>query len=120
MIDLSEVKIFVTKDGEKITYEDLLREVYENNQDTKQSIRDLVDQMVSLIKHPSDAMMVMAHVTMMLDTKVKNDDLLVKLASILSRLIQQKTEKASGGDWEISDEEKRQLLQEAESVLDKK
>lgn len=116
MIDFSGVGIFKTKDGRQVTYEDLLRDVYENNAETRESIKTLVGELTNLIKTPSDAMMVMAHVTMMIDTRVKNDDLLVKIASILSRMIQKQTGK-SDDDWGISEDEKRQLLQEAESVL---
>lgn len=120
MIDFSDVKLFTTRDGRKISYEDLLRDVYENNADTKESIKSLVDELTKLIKTPADAMMVMAHVSTMIETKVKNDDLLVKIASIISRMIQRNSGKSDSPEWEISEEEKRQLLTEVETVLSKR
>lgn len=120
MIDFSEVKLFKTSNGRSVTYEDLLRDVYEHSEETRDSIKTLVGQMSSLIKSPSDAVMLMAHVTVMIESRVKNDDLLVKVASILSRLIQKNLDKNDGPDWELSEEDRRQLLQEAESLLDKR
>lgn len=119
MIEFSDVKLFTTKNGKTVSYEDLLRDVYENSEETRESIRKLVEQLTGMMSSPSDAMMIMAHITMMIESRVKNDDLLVKIASILSRLIQKNTGKSEGPDWQISEEERRQLMREVEEVLDR-
>jgi hypothetical protein len=120
MIDFSEFGLFKTSDGRKITYEDLLSDIYENTEEDRQSIKILVDQMTSLISSPSDAVALMEHITNLLDARVKNSDILVKVASIVSRIIQRgMTSTDSTADWEISEEEKKQLLSEAESLLDR-
>lgn len=121
MIDFSEIGLFKTKSGKKITYEDLLSDIYENSAESREAMRLLIEQMTSLISSPSDAVVLMEHITNLLDARVKNDDLLVKVASIVSRIIQRgmsSVEKTS--EWEISDEEKKQLLAEAENLLNNK
>lgn len=119
-VDFSEVNLFTTKDGRKVTYDSLLSDIYENSEDTRATMHTLVEQMTSLISSPADAVVLMEHITQLLETRVKNDDLLVKIASIISRIIQRGMDsKESGdGDW-ITDEEKRQLLQEVEVRIDK-
>ena len=38
MIDFSEIGLF-EKDGKKVTYEDLLRDIYQNAEDTRETMR---------------------------------------------------------------------------------
>ena len=47
---------------------------------------------------------------------IKNDEALVKIATILQRIFQ--SESGSGDDFAISEEEKAQDLKQAESILD--
>lgn len=117
-IDFSTIGLFTTKDGRKITYQDLLSDIYENAEESRETMRTLVEQMASLIHSPKDAVMLMEHIAMLMDTRVKNDDLLVKVAAIVARIIQRSLEtKAESPDWEISDAEKKQLLQEANELM---
>lgn len=119
MIDFSEIKVFKTSDGRVVSYEDLLRDVYENADETRRSIRLLVDQMTLLIKTPADAMMIMAHVTQMIETRVKNDDLIIKIASIIGRVVQKGMSTKDSPEWEISEDERKQLMAEVDEVLSK-
>ncbi len=119
MIDFSEIGLFTTKDGKKVTYEDLLRDVYENSDESRKAMRALMEQLTSLIDSPQAAMELMEHITNLLDARVKNDDILVKIASILSRIIQKgMVTEDNKEDWEITEEEKKQLLLEAENMMD--
>lgn len=119
MIDFSEIKVFKTKKGKYVTYEDILRDIYNNSSETRDTISTLVDTLTGMISSPQDAILVMEAVTEMLQARVKNDDLLVKVASIVARIAsKQVTDKSGGSDWEITDEEKKQLLQEATAVIE--
>lgn len=121
-IDFSEFDLFTTRDGRKINYEDLLCDIYENAEESRAALRTMVEQMVSLINSPQEAVALMEHITTLMDTRVKNDDILVKLAAMLSRVIQRSMEgKEEGGtsEW-LTDAEKKQLLQEAEEALNKR
>ena len=122
MIEFSEIMLFTTKDGRKITYEQLLSDIYDNSTESRETMRTLIDQMASLIQCPADAVLLMEHIAMLMDTRVKNDDLLVKVASIVSRIVQRSMDTNNKGDsdWEIPEEEKKQLLAEAKEVVEKR
>ena len=122
MIEFSEIMLFTTKDGRKITYEQLLSDIYDNSTESRETMRTLIDQMASLIQSPADAVLLMEHIAMLMDTRVKNDDLLVKVASIVSRIVQRSMDTNNKGDsdWEIPEEEKKQLLAEAKEVVEKR
>ena len=120
MIDFSEVGLFKTSDGRMITYERLLSDIYENTEEDRDSIKVLVEQLTGLITSPSDAVALMEHISSLMDARVKNSDLLVKVASIVSRIVQRgMTANESTSDFEITEEEKKQLLAEAETILDR-
>ena len=119
-VDFSEIGLFTTKDGRKITYEGLLSDIYENSEESRNTMKVLVSQLSELIESPADAVVLMEHITSLMDARVKNDDILVKVASILARIIQRGMSSTdTAADWEISEEEKKQLLAEAEGILDK-
>lgn len=118
MVDFSEVGLFKTKDGRKVTYETLLQDIYENSEESRETLRTLVEQLSSLMTRPSDALQLMEHIVGLMDTQVKNDDILVKVANIVARIIQRgMTSVEASSEWEITEDEKRRLLDEAEKVL---
>ena len=54
-----------------------------------------------------------------LEISVKNDDALVKLAAVVQRLVSASMKESEDGEFGLSDEERRQLLDEAESEVKK-
>jgi hypothetical protein len=111
-VNFSQVDLFTTRDGRKITYEQLLGDIYENSEESRESMRTLLDQMTSLISSPAEAVMLMQHITTLLEARIKNDDLLVKVASIVSRIVQKSLDSKGDDDGFllISEEERKQLL----------
>lgn len=117
-IDFSEYGLFKRSNGTQVTYEDLLADIYENADDDRKTIQVLVEQLSELISSPSDAVVLMEHITGLLDARVKNSDLLVKVASIVSRMILKNVTEAGSDDggFIISEEEKKQLLDMGEAA----
>lgn len=117
-IDFSEYGLFKRSNGTQVTYEDLLADIYENADDDRKTIQVLVEQLSGLISSPSDAVVLMEHITGLLDARVKNSDLLVKVASIVSRMILKNVTEAGSDDggFIISEEEKKQLLDMGEAA----
>lgn len=109
---MNEVEIFNKK-----SFKDLIQDIYENSSEKKDQIQSLISQLVSLIKRTEDVVLIGPVVKDLLDVSVKNDDQLVKLASVLQRLMG----KATTEDAELLSEfEKQQLiesLQEATNEL---
>jgi hypothetical protein len=69
----------------------------------------------SKIKHNGDVALIGPIIKDLIDTSVKNDDHLVKLATIAQRIMLANN-KSSGDDGFLSDEEKAQLLKDLEEA----
>jgi hypothetical protein len=99
------------------TFSDILSDVYTNSKNKEQQITRLVDQLKGLIKNINDAALIVPLIKEYLEVSVKNDEQLVKLAAIVQRLIIS-AGKSSTEEFGLSEEEKKQLLQEAQDLLD--
>jgi hypothetical protein len=98
------------------SFADLMHDVYHNSKKKDRQINQLISQLQPLIKNASDATIIVPLIKEYLDVAVKNDDHLVKLTAIVQRYIST-TQTISGADSLLSDEEKQQLINIAQSVL---
>jgi hypothetical protein len=85
---------FEIYDGKK--YSDLLKDIVKNHKSKQSQIKVLTDQLVDMVSEPGDAVMVVPLIKGYLDSDIKNDESLVKLAQILQKA-NQTTEGADGG-----------------------
>jgi hypothetical protein len=99
------------------TFSDILSDIYQNSKNKENQITRLVDQLKGLIKNINDAGMLVPLIKEYLEVAVKNDEQLVKLAAIVQRLIIS-AGKGSGEEFGLSEDEKQQLLREAQDLLD--
>jgi hypothetical protein len=73
-----------------------------------------------MINNISDATIAVPLIKDYLDISIKNDDHLLKMASVLQRLISNKSKGSSGGDMLLlSEDEKMQLMELAEVEVKK-
>jgi len=89
-------------------FSDLLKEIHTNSKKKDKQINSLIAQLHPLIKNISDATILVPLIKDYLDVGIKNDDMLVKMASIVQRAMNRS--ESEGGDFNLSDEEKKQLL----------
>ena len=99
------------------TFSDLLRDVYQNTKKKETQINGLIDQLKGLIRNITDASMMVPLIKEYLEISVKNDDNLVRLTGIVQRLLVV-SDKGKTDELGLSDDERRQLLNEAQSILD--
>lgn len=119
-IDFKDIELFEDKNGRKISYDTLLKDIYENSAETKESVREVIEKMADLANSPADAVSMLEGLAKLLDARVKNDDLLVKVANIVGRIIQKKMGNISESPDElISAEEIEQIVASANEMLDK-
>jgi hypothetical protein len=104
--------IFTDRKGNEIAYEDLLKDIYNHSEDTRSDIQALIKQLSSLIGGPAEAVALMSHVTEMLNARIRNDDLLVKVAAIIARGRNAAKSSDNGETYVIPEEERTQLLNE--------
>lgn len=100
------------------SFSDLLRDVYNNTKKKETQINGLIDQLKTLIRNVTDASMMVPMIKEYLEVSVKNDDNLVRLTAIVQRLIVS-NDKGNKDEFALSDQEKAQLLSEAQDLLDK-
>jgi hypothetical protein len=95
----------------------LFKDIYENSKRNKTQIEILVKEVGGFIKDGDMAVQLIPMIREYLDINVKNDELLVKLASIVQRLIQAENKSTSSDDFSLSDSEKAQLLSSLDETV---
>tara|TARA_B100000131_G_scaffold193770_1_gene186262 strand:- start:155 stop:541 length:387 start_codon:yes stop_codon:yes gene_type:complete len=91
------------------TFEDLTKDIYKNASDKKKQIDLLISEVHGFIQTIDDVVLVAPIIKEYMDVGVKNDEHLVKLASVIQRIMS----KSSSGDDEsflLSDSEKEDLI----------
>ena len=91
------------------TFQDLTKDIYENTTKRKVQIDLLISEIHGFITTIDDVVMVAPIIKEYMDTAVRNDEHLVKLAGVLQRIIS----KSSGESDEsmlLSDTEKEELM----------
>ena len=94
----------------------LFKDIYDNQQNKKQRISELIAEMKKVIRHAGDMAVIGPIIKDLVDTSVKNDDALIKMAAIAQRIIGAQ-HKAEGDSGFLSDEEKEQLLKQLEETV---
>ena len=91
------------------TFEDLTKDIYDNQKNKKLQLDLLIQEIHGMIKTLDDAVLVAPLIKELFDVAVKNDEHLVKLAGVIQRIIA----KSSGTDEEsflLSEIEKEDLI----------
>ena len=101
-------------DGKNLS--SLFRDIYENQQNKKKNISDLIESLRKLIKNVGEATVIAPIIKDLIEVSVKNDDHLIKLATIAQRLAAAEA-KGIGEDGWLSESEKAQLLNEMEDTI---
>ena len=108
----NDIKIF----GDK-NFSDLSKEIYENNKLKKTQIDLLIQEVHGYIQGIEDIAIVGPIIKELMDVGIKNDDNLVKLATLYQRIMSKQTVDESGVSL-LSDEEKEQLMASLEDVAE--
>ncbi len=108
----NDIKIF----GDK-NFSDLSQEIYENNKLKKTQIDLLIQEVHGYIQGIEDIAIVGPIIKELMDVGIKNDDNLVKLATLYQRIMSKQTIDESGVSL-LSEEEKEQLMASLEDVAE--
>ena len=95
----------------------LFKDIYSNSKRNKTQLEILVKEVSGFIKDGDMAVQLIPMIKEYLDINVKNDELLVKLASIVQRLIQAENKSTSSDEFSLSDGEKAQLLSSLDETV---
>jgi hypothetical protein len=97
----------------KKKFSDLLEEIYNNQKRREAQVSALISELKPMVSDIGDATLIVPLIKEYLEIGVKNDDALIKMATLVQRALNNTTEDGGLG---ISEEEKAQLLDEIEKI----
>ena len=100
----------------KKKFSDLLEEIYTNQKRREAQVTALISELKPMVSDIGDATLIVPLIKEYMEIGVKNDDALIKMATLVQRALNSSSEDGSLG---ISDEEKAQLLEEMEKLQSK-
>jgi hypothetical protein len=92
-------------------FSDILEEIYTNQKKKDKQISALIAELKPLVQEIGDATLIVPLIKEYLEISVKNDEQLIKMATIIQRMVNNASSNSDGG-FGISEEEKAQLLAE--------
>ena len=95
----------------KKKFSDILEEIYTNQQKKDRQISILISELKPLVQEIGDATLIVPLIKEYLEISVKNDEQLIKMATIIQRIMNNSVG-PNDGSFGISEEEKQQLLAE--------
>ena len=98
------------------TLSDVFKDIYDNSKTNKTQLEVLMKEVVGFIKDGDTAVQIIPMLKEYLEINVKNDEQLVKLATIVQRITAAENRVSDSGDeFGLSESEKQQLMDAIES-----
>ena len=96
----------------------LFKDIYDNSKHNKTQLELLVKELAGFIKDGDMAIQIVPMIKEYLEINVKNDEQLIKLATVVQRLIAAEQKGSSSeSEFGLSDREKEQLLKSIDDVV---
>ena len=95
-------------------FSDILEEIYNNQKRKEAQVTALISELKPLVQEIGDATLIVPLIKEYMEIGVKNDEQLIKMATIIQRVINNST--TDDGNFGISEEEKKQLLEEMDKL----
>ena len=100
----------------KKKFSDLLGEIYDNQKKKENQISALISELKPMGQEIGDATLIVPLIKEYLEIGVKNDEQLIKLATIIQRIQQASASADASNPFIISEEEKSQLLESIDKI----
>ena len=97
----------------KKTFSDILEEIYKNQKRREGQVTALISELKPLVNEIGDATLIIPLIKEYMEIGVKNDEQLIKMATIIQRAVQNTSEDGTLG---ITEEEKDALMAEMEKL----
>jgi len=101
------------------SFSDIMADIYNNSKKKDRQLKLLIAQLEPLVKNINDATVVVPLIKEYMEVSVRNDEQIVKLAAIVQRMMKDVNSDEMGGGLGLSEEEKKQLLENAKAIDDK-
>ena len=96
------------------TLSDLFGEIYDNSKETKGQVKGLIGELKPLIENIGDATLIVPMIKEYMEIGVKNDEHLIKLATVIQRIETAQAKGDGAGEFDFSD--LQDLLEEQEAI----
>lgn len=113
-MDILDSNIF----GDK-KLKDIFHEIYSNQKKKEKQISSLIEELKPLVENIGDATLIVPLLAEYLEIGVKNDEQLIKMATIIQRCLNSNSSNNNDGNFGLSETEKNQLLNEIKDLTDK-
>lgn len=100
----------------KKKFSHLLSEIYNNQKKRKETIFLLIQDLKPLINDIGDATLLVPLIAQYLDLDVKNDEQLIKMATIIQRVVTSNNIEGGGEYGGISEKEREELLKSIDEI----
>jgi hypothetical protein len=98
------------------TLSDVFKDIYDNSKTNKTQLEVLMKEVVGFIKDGDTAVQIIPMLKEYLEINVKNDEQLVKLATVVQRIMAaEKRVSDSGDEFGLTENEKQQLMDAIEN-----
>ena len=97
----------------KKKFSDILNEIYNNQKKKEDQISGLISELKPLVQDIGDATLIVPLIKEYLEIGVRNDEQLIKMATIVQRALNNSTSEDALG---ITEEEKNQLMEELDKL----
>ena len=87
----------------------LFKDIYDNQQNKKERISELIAEMRKIIRHAGDMAVIGPILKDLIDSSIRNDESLIKMSAI--------AQKSEGDSGFLSDIEKEQLLKQLDETI---
>jgi hypothetical protein len=108
----NEYEIFEGK-----TLSSLFKDIYKNSEYNRKQLDVLTKEIVGFIKDGDTAVQIVPMIKEYLEINVKNDEMLVKMAGIVQRIIASEQKIGSENEFGLTDTEKEQLIKGIDDVV---
>jgi hypothetical protein len=95
-------------------FSDILEEIYNNQKKKEAQVTALISELKPLVQEIGDATLIVPLIKEYMEIGVKNDEQLIKMATIIQRVIN--SSQNDDGNFGISEEEKAQLMAEMDKL----
>lgn len=92
------------------TYSDLIKDVVKNHKNKQTQIKTLINQLTEMVSEPGDAVVVVPLIKGYLDSDIKNDEALIKVAQITQKIIA-----PTGGDSGFNEKDLEMLFNDLQA-----
>jgi hypothetical protein len=111
MNELLSTKIFKNK-----KFSDILEEIYDNSIKKEKNIKELIGNLSPLITTPNEAIIIVPLIKEYLEVAVKNDEALIKMATIVQRALSSRNSSIDDISNLFSEKELKDLQSMSEEI----